>query len=129
MKKRTKTEVNALYLEALGSNILATVKEAFAVAPGTEIVQMLVVRRETDKKNTSSIAAIYIGEFDRAGYENASAARDLSSAVVTAPEAMLHLKGNTRKIGPIDLSGQPDLQKVLEQVADGLNVRGASTNA
>jgi hypothetical protein len=32
LKKRTKTEINALYLQALGSNVLATVKEAFAVA-------------------------------------------------------------------------------------------------
>jgi hypothetical protein len=48
LKKRTKTEINALYLEALGSNVLATVEETFAVAPGTEVVQMLVVRRETD---------------------------------------------------------------------------------
>ena len=33
LKKRTKTEINRLYLEALGSNVLATVKETFAVAP------------------------------------------------------------------------------------------------
>ena len=51
LKKRTKTEVNALYLQALGSNVLATVKEAFAVAPGTNVVQMLVVRREIDKRH------------------------------------------------------------------------------
>ena len=47
LKKRTKTEINALYLQALGSNVLATVKEAFAVAPGTNVVQILVIRRET----------------------------------------------------------------------------------
>jgi hypothetical protein len=35
--------------------------EAFAVAPGTDVVQMLVVRRETDKKRAGELAAIYVG--------------------------------------------------------------------
>jgi len=68
LKKRTKTEINSLYLDALGSNVLATVKEAFAVAPGTEIIRVLVVRREMDGTHTGELTAIFAGEFDRAGY-------------------------------------------------------------
>ena len=76
LKKRTKTEINALYLQALGSNALATVKEALAVAPGTQVVQMLVIRHETDKKHAGELAAIYVGEFERSQYEAASGGRD-----------------------------------------------------
>jgi hypothetical protein len=119
LKKRTKTETNALYLEALGSNVLATVKEAFAVAPGTEIVQILVIRRETDKKHAGKLGAIYVGEFDRDRY--ATSNHDTpGSTLVSAPEAALNLKGKTEHVSPIDLSEQPDLQQVLAQVTSGL---------
>lgn len=120
LKKRTKTETNALYLEALGSNVLATVKETFAVAPGTDIVQMLVVRREVDKKRAGELAAIYVGEFDRAHYDGASGAREPGKALLLAPESVLNLKGTTGQVVPVDLSTQPELQAVVDLVADGL---------
>ena len=120
LKKRTKTEINALYLQALGSNVLATVKEAFAVAPGTQIVQMLVIRRETDKRRAGELAAIYVGEFDRSQYEGASGGRDPGRALSLAVESVLNVKGKTEAVAPIDLSDRADLQAVLIQVEDGL---------
>jgi hypothetical protein len=120
LKKRTKTEINVLYLEALGSNVLATVKEAFAVAPGTEIVQMLVIRREVDKKHDPELSAIYVGEFDRAHYDDASGSRQPDKALLLASESMLNLKGKTEQVAPLDLSNHPELPEVLDQVADGL---------
>lgn len=120
LKKRTKTEVNALYLQALGSNVLATVKEAFAVAPGTNVVQMLVVRREIDKRHAGKLAAIYVGEFDRSGYAGASGSRDPGRALDLATESALNLKGKTEAVSPIDLAGREDLSSVLSQVETGL---------
>lgn len=81
LKKRTKTEINTLYLEALGSNVLATAKEAFAVAPGTRVVQLLVIRREVDGKHSGGLAAIYLGEFDRARYQGVSGFHDPAEAL------------------------------------------------
>lgn len=115
LKKRTKTEVNALYLEALGSNVLATVKEAFAVAPGTEHVQLLVIRRETEKKSTGQLVAIYAGEFHRGGYEGASGSRDPGRALALAPESLLNLKGKTAQVAPLDLSDRDDLWSLLSR--------------
>lgn len=120
LKKRTKTEINALYLQALGSNVLATVKEAFAVAPGTEIVQMLVVRRETEKKHAGELAAIYVGQFDRTGFAGASGGRDPAASLNLASEAALNLKGQTEAVSPIDLSGRDDLAGVLAAIENGL---------
>lgn len=120
LKKRTKTEINALYLEALGSNVLATVKETFAVAPGTDIVQMLVVRRETDKKHAGELKAIYVGEFDRASYAGASGSRKPRRALELAAESVLNLKGKTEAVSPIDLAGEDDLAAVLAEVESGL---------
>lgn len=120
LKKRTKTEINALYLEALGSNVLATVKETFAVAPGINVVQVLVVRRETDKKHAGELAAIYVGEFDRASHADASGARNPGRALETAAEPMLNLKGKTQAVSPIDLTDEDDLASVLAEVESGL---------
>jgi hypothetical protein len=120
LRKRTKTEINALYLQALGSNVLATVKETFAVAPGTDIVQMLVIRRETDKKHAGELAAIYIGEFDRSTFAAASGSRDPARALETADEPHLNLKGKTEAVSPIDLANREDLTSVLDQIEQGL---------
>ena len=120
LKKRTKTEANSLYLEALGSNVLATVKEAFAVAPGTDVVQMLVIRREVDKKHAGELVAIYVGEFDQTHYGGATGPRQPDKALRLASESMLNLKGKTEQVAPLDLSGEPELQGVLDHVADGL---------
>lgn len=120
LKKRTKTEINALYLKALGSNVLATVKEAFAVALGANVVQILVVRRETDEQRTGELTAIYVGEFDRANYAGASGARDPSRSLSSAEEALLNLKGKTATVSPIDLTDREDLACVLAQVEQGL---------
>jgi hypothetical protein len=116
LKKRTKTEVNSLYVEALGSNVLATVKEAFAVAPGAALIQLLVIRRETDKKLAGQLAAIYVGEFDRAGFEGASGSRDPGRALMLAQEPLLNLKGKTSQVAPLDLKDRPDLSALLAEL-------------
>ena len=120
LKKRKKTEINALYLEALGSNVLATVKEAFAVAPGTDVVQVMVVRTETQQRYAGRLAAIYLGEFDRAGFSGASGARDPARSLKMATGAVLNLKGQATTVSPIDLFGREDLQRVLDAIDDGL---------
>jgi hypothetical protein len=121
LKKRNKTEVNDLYLHALGSNVLATVKEAFAVAPGAQVVQVLVVRRETDGKQAGQVVAIYAGEFKRSDYDAASGSRDPRRALELADYPELNLKGKTEQVAPLVLSERPDLQAVLEQIAPALS--------
>lgn len=120
LKKRTKTEINRLYLAALGSNVLATVKETFAVAPGTDVVQLLVLRREASGKLAGQLSAIYAGRFDRANYASASGSRDPARALVLAGDAQLNLKGQAETVSPLDLKGEDDLATVLRQVDSAL---------
>jgi hypothetical protein len=120
LKKRTKTEINALYLQALGSNVLATLKEAFAVAPGTKVVQMLVVRHETSKAQEGDLACIYVGEFDRATFARASGSRNPALALSLSTEGVLNLKGKSEVVSPIALDGHPDLAGVIAAVERGL---------
>lgn len=120
LKKRKKTELNALYLQALGSNVLATVKETFAVAPGTEVVQLMVVRREGEGKHAGALAAIYLAEFGRTGFGAMSNSRDPGSGLARATEAVLTLKGKTETVSPIDLSGRSGVTAVLSEIERGL---------
>jgi hypothetical protein len=120
LKKRTKTEINHLYLAALGSNVLATVKETFAVAPGTDVVQLLVVRREASGKLAGGWSAIYAGSFDRAGYADSSGSRDPARALARAGDARLNLKGQAETVSPLDLRDQADVSEVVRQIDSGL---------
>jgi hypothetical protein len=55
LRKRNKTERNALYAASLASNVLATVKEAFAVAPGIGSVAVIVVRKDESPERTQPL--------------------------------------------------------------------------
>lgn len=95
-------------------------KEAFAVAPGTKVARLLVIRHEVGKVHAGELAAIYAAEFDRATYENGGGLRNPGAILQSAPEALLNLKGKTQQVSPIDLTERPDLKEVLAHVADGL---------
>ena len=120
LKKRTKTEINHLYLAALGSNALATVKETFAVAPGTGVVQLLVVRRETSGRLAGEWSAIYAGSFDRTSYADGSGSRDPARALALAGDARLNLKGQAETVSPLDLRDRVDVSEVVRQIDSGL---------
>jgi hypothetical protein len=116
LKKRTKTEINALYVEALGSNVLATIKEAFAVAPGTESVQLLVVRQEPHEREAGRLFPIYIAGFDRRQFESPAPAAP-GRALVLVQGSMLNLKGKTEQVAPLDLKDYPEFSALLEEAA------------
>lgn len=119
LKKRTKTEINELYVQSLASNVLATAKEAFAVAPGTDVVQMLAVRRRPGGA-TGELDAIYVGEFRR-GDQGPVPAAELADALRSAPDAALKLKGRAGEVVPLDLDERPDLKAVLDRISNDLS--------
>jgi hypothetical protein len=59
LRKRTKSDCNDLYLEALASNVLATVKEGLAVCSGVNAIKVLVVRRDPVKTGGEQLVAVY----------------------------------------------------------------------
>ena len=107
----TKTERNSLYLRALASHILATVREALATAPGIRETLILVVRG--DDPNT--LEPIYAGRFDRS-IERAIAPAEDPVHVLDAARGLLNIKGRTRELAPIDLADEPDIRALLAKV-------------
>jgi hypothetical protein len=120
LKKRKKGEINQLYLESMASNVLATVKEAFAVAPGTNSVQIVVIRRETEGKQASEFAPIYVGEFAREGLVTTAGGPGLLGTVSDAAEADLNLTGQAQRVDPLKPAEHPELEELLAQLNSGL---------
>jgi hypothetical protein len=118
LRKRNKTDRNALYAAALGSTVLATVKEGFAVAPSVEEIRILVVCKNPQALTPSTyLSAIYAARFHRESLQRWTWPRvEPTEALLTAPDAMLQRKGTTQEITPLDLSDEPDLAAVMERL-------------
>src|SRR3954451_1078767 len=66
LKKRTKTEFNELYLSAIASYVLATVKETFAVAPSLRQARLVALRHEPSAGMCADrLVALFAGTFTR----------------------------------------------------------------
>jgi hypothetical protein len=122
LRKRTKSDRNLLYLTSLASNVLATVKETFAVAPGLDEVSVLAVRQESARsKAPMLLGGIYAGVFSRAQVERVDwASANPTDAILHVPGAMINLRGQASEVTALDLSDHADLQTTLESIASQL---------
>ncbi|WP_331742487.1 hypothetical protein OG535_00290 [Kitasatospora sp. NBC_00085] len=118
LHKRTKTERNALYVAALSSAVLATVRETLAVAPSLKAVTILVVRRDPAASSPESyLAAVYAGRFTRERMTNVDWPHvDPVAELLIAPGAMLHRRGQAGDVLPLDLTAEPELGAVVMQL-------------
>ncbi|MDG3015266.1 DUF4236 domain-containing protein [Speluncibacter jeojiensis] len=121
LHKRTKTERNELYAEALGSTVLATVKEALAVAPGLSAVHVVVVRKDPQAGADKYLEVIYAGRFPRAWTDSLPwATLDPVETLLRAPDAKLTQRGTAHDIAGIDLSDEPGISEVLALMRSAL---------
>lgn len=101
LRKRSKTDRNALYATALASTVLATAKEALAVAVAASEVRVLVVR-----KAAAGIEPVYAGTFSREGMARVDwHSVDPLVLAMAANDAQLTRKGSTREV--VALSVEP----------------------
>jgi hypothetical protein len=115
LRKRTKTDRNALYTQALASTVLATVKEALAVAVAADQARVLVVRR-TDQGSSpaQALEVVYVGTFHRDRLRDVDwAGVDPIETLLSADGCQLNLKGSTREVVPIPTEDEPELQALL----------------
>jgi hypothetical protein len=125
-RKRTKAEINDLYAQALASRVLATVRETLAVAPSIDEVRVLVVRKDPRVEHPSEfLSAVYVGTFsrnrcERLPWNSVNALEEL----LVAPGALLHRKGTTSEVVPLDLSEDPELKQALDELRGELAASG-----
>lgn len=122
LKKRTKSELNDLYVSFIASRALATVREAFAVAPALARVKLLVVRNESSAGlGRDHVVAIFAGTFSRSLIEQAQWHRlDLARVLDEVPDALIARKGRAGELQPLDLSNEPEIAGIVDRVKVGL---------
>ncbi len=122
LKKRTKAEFNDLYVSAMASYVLATVKEALAVAPGLQEANIIVLRREPSAGlGDDRLIALFAGRFPRTLLEGARwDAIDLARVLDEVPDALLNRRGRTGELAPLDLDDEPELAEVVSHVQRAL---------
>lgn len=121
VKKRTKTDRNALYVRALASTVLATVREALQTSPSTGEVRVVVLRRDLQVAAAERAVPIYTATFARHLVEQVQLDRvDLDQLLERAPDAQLTRKGATAEVMPFSIGNDDDLVRLTEQFAEVL---------
>jgi len=122
LHKRNKTERNELYAASLASNVLATTKEALAVAPGINRVVAMVVRKDEPPQPAQPIlSCLYCGRFERDYFRHLDWFHATPLSVISAtPGALIERKGRTAEVAPLNLSNSPDLAAALRSAAEML---------
>ena len=117
LHKLTKTERSELYRGWVFSNILATAREALAVAPKIEAVTIVVLQREAPTPcGEHPLSAVYVGTLTRDQCARiAWNTRAAVNAVLDAGDLLIQAKGQTKSLVPLDLSGRPDLASIVQQ--------------
>jgi hypothetical protein len=122
-RKLSKTERNELYLGWTSSNLLATTREAFAVAPSIDAVTVVVLRRDPMTPfGEKPLSAIYAGTLSRGQSDrivwNQPEALD---AIFHADNLLIETKGRTKELVPIELESHRDLEEMVEHVKNALS--------
>ena len=117
LKKRSRADVNDLYVAAMASSVLATVRQALAVAPAADEVRIVVLRNTpaTAASPDAGIRVIYVGVFrrqkiDRVHWE----AIDSEEELLRAGGAELVRKGAARTVVPLGVDAHRRMAAVLQ---------------
>jgi HEAT repeat protein len=118
---RSEIRRNDLYLSAIASRVLAAVGRALSTTPAVEAVTCVAVR--PCGTSDRPWEPIYVGTFQRAYAERLLAEgrwspepEALAEAVEEAEEVDLELTGRTYDIAALDLSDDPGLMAVMDQM-------------
>jgi hypothetical protein len=107
------------YKQFVCGQVLVTVREAFAVAPGVTATRVVVLRNDgLDAYGRPRVSCLLAARFDRqalAGvhWESADAVQIVNDI---AAEKVLSQKGRTKELSPLDLTGEPAIAKLIGAV-------------
>lgn len=122
LKTLTKRDRTLWWLTSMGSNVIATLKEGFAVAPGITAIDLAVITRMPD---TQRLAFVAYGRWTRPAIESGpwrqpedalrflDIGQDVACAVATTASGNL-----SSTIKPLDISRLPGLQSLLDHARD-----------
>lgn len=119
LKRMAKKDRDAFYTRLAAGYALVTIKEAFAVAPALESVRVVAVRRVKKNAYGAKLAEVLLAAQVRlsalAGVQWTS--QDAPTLLRdVADELLIHEKGVAKTLTPLDLSTEPELEKVVDSI-------------
>jgi hypothetical protein len=119
LKRLTKREAADLYRLLVCGHVLATVKEAFAVAPGIQSTRIVALRAsEPDAYGRARPEVLLAARFERASLCGIRWADADASRVVNDAHSQLisSQRGATQELHPLDLTHHPDLAALAQVI-------------
>lgn len=119
IQRITKTTRAAFYRLVVCGHLLATLREAFAVAPGITAIRAAVIRQSApDGEGRRRPECLFAGRFARHAMENVLWAHANAAEIVidTVSEAHFRLTGRTKELAPLDLAEEGELALLLGAV-------------
>lgn len=119
LKKVPKGQRSAFYTVLVCGQLLATLREAFAVAPGINAARAVVLRSSgPDSYGQPRVECLMAARFTRKAFDgirwsDASAAEIVDD---TSTEMVVNFKGQAKEIQPLDLTSQPELAALVAQL-------------
>lgn len=118
LRKRTKTDRNALYAQALASTVLATAKEALAVAVTATEVRVLVIRGA----GAGGVEPVYAGTLRRDHLAHLDwHILDPLTVAMSAHEAQMARKGSAREVVAVPVDPDSPARELLDAWSDALD--------
>jgi hypothetical protein len=118
LHKRTKTDRNNFYVRALGSTVLATVKEGFAVAPSVTEFRVVVLKKDPHAPSPAAyVEWIYAARFPR-NWTGSLPWQSLNpgQALLMAPDARMERRGAAANIVGLPVADEPGLSRIVDTV-------------
>lgn len=122
VRKLAKKERGDLYLTLICGHLLATIKEALAMAPSISDVKAVVVRRGADDVyGRRRMEVLLAGLYERSDLKRVKWSDVLPSDVVqeAAVDLLWNLKGRSPQLQPLDLDDHPDLKEFVQALDEG----------
>jgi hypothetical protein len=122
-KRRTKRVINALYAEIMASHVVATAKEALAVAPALGEARLLVIRGDR-LGGGMQLAPLYAGRFERASIAHTDW-EHLNVLGFVEARGEINYKGQAQEVAALQTQNDPELRAALDEIAAHLEWKPA----
>ncbi|MFI7597785.1 hypothetical protein [Actinoplanes sp. NPDC049681] len=119
LKKITQADRADFFKQFVCGQVLVTLPEAFAVAPGLNAARVIVLRNDGrdpyGRPNTPCLAAVSVSRRALEGvrWHEADATAILDAA---AHEKLMVQKGRSKDLSPLDLTGEPEITALINAV-------------
>ncbi len=119
LRKITQSDRADFFKQFVCGQILVTVREAFAVAPGIQRARVIVLRNDGrdpyGRPTMPCLAAVSVTRraLDGVRWHEADAIDILNAA---AHEKLMNQKGRSKDLSPLDLSSEPEITALIDAV-------------